>query len=146
MICCRFLALSLCVAPAILGSEKALVEAIRAGKVAQGTEAKFAAAIRKIDELRGQLEFDVAGRLVAVDLAGDRVSIGDADIPFLTALPNLRRLRLSGSGITSTGVKPIATIRGLTELSLLDAQIDNDGLGRLAGLSSLTVLSIQRSA
>jgi internalin A len=127
-------------------SEKSAVEAIRAGKTIAGADPRLATVIRKIDELRGQLEFDAAGRLVGVDLAGDRVSIGDADIPFLTALPNLRRLRLSGSGITGTGVKQIATIRGLTELSLLDAQIDNDGLGRLAGLSSLTVLSIQRSA
>ena len=72
MICCRFLILSLCVAPAIRGPEKAIVEAIRAGKTIAGADAKFAAAIRKIDELRGQFEFDVAGRLVGVDLAGDR--------------------------------------------------------------------------
>ena len=142
MSCCHLLLVSLSL---ILGSERAVVDGIRAGNPPQDAPPKFVAAVRRIDELRGQLEFDAAGRLVGVDLASDRVSIGDADLPLLVALPNLKRLRLSGSGITGAGVKEIAGIRGLAELSLLDAQIDNDGLGRLAGLPDLASLSIQRS-
>ena len=141
------LASSLTVHPALSAppSEKSQVEAIRTGKVLPGTETEFIAAVRRIDQARGQIEFDSAGRLVGVDLAGDRVSVGDADVPFLLDLPNLRRLRLSGSGITNAGLRQISTIRGLIELGLLDAQIDNDALGRLTGLPNLAALSIQRS-
>ena len=69
------------------------------------------------------------GNLVAVDLASDRVSVSDADLPCLLALPHLKQLKLSGSGISNAGVRQISSLAGLTELSLLDAQIDDAGLG-----------------
>jgi len=64
------------------------------------------------------------------------VSIADADVPLLTVLPNLKRLRLSGSGITPAGVRQISSLRGLTELALLEAQTDNDALAHLARLGT----------
>ena len=81
--------------------------------------------------MAGNFKFDASGRLVGVDLASDRVSATDADLPPLLALPHLRALKLSGAGITNAGIRQVASIAGLTELSLLDAQIDNAGLRRL---------------
>ena len=93
----------------------------------------------------GRLDFDAAGNLVAVDLASDRVSLTDADIPCLLALPHLTRLRLSGGGITNVGLRQVASIAGLDDLFLLDAQVDDAGLTRLAQLKNLRSLTIRRS-
>ena len=71
-------------------SEKQQAAAILAGKGTGGPTAKFAAAIRRISQLGGQFEFDAAGWLVGVDLASDRVSATDADLPCLLALPHLK--------------------------------------------------------
>jgi uncharacterized protein len=127
-------------------SEKAQARAILNGKERPGTNADFAAAIRRIHERGGQPAFDNAGNLVAVDLASERVSVGDADLPYLLALPHLRQLKLSGSGITNAGIERISSIGSLAELSLLDAQIDDAGLEQLARLTNLTSLSIRRSS
>jgi len=132
-------------APAAEPSEKSLVAAIRVNKPPAGVDLRFVAAVRKIDQLRGELEFDAAGRLIGVDLASDRVSLSDAELPVLAALPNLKRLRLSGGGITTASTKQIAAIGGLTDVTLINAQINDDGLGLLAGLGNLSSLSIQRS-
>ena len=126
-------------------SEKAQVTAVRAGKGLPDLNPQFAAALRRIDELGGEIEFDHAGRLVGVDLAGDRVSVADADVYHLLALPHLKSLKLSGGGVTDKGIGLISSIAGLVELSLLDAQIDDAGLGQLAGLPNLSSLVIRRS-
>ena len=112
--------------------EKTQVEAILGSKELNGATQEFAAAVRRIDERGGQFGFDEAGNLVTVDLASDRVSVGDADLPCLLALPHLKRLKLSGGGISNVGVRQIGSLAGLTELSLLDAQIDDAGLEQLA--------------
>jgi internalin A len=125
--------------------EKAMVELVRAGKTPSGVATGFVEAVRRVEALGGQFDFDRAGRLVGVDLAGDRVSATDADIPFLLALPSLRRLKLSGGGITGLGARQIAQITGLVELALIDAQIDNAALGQLARLANLDSLMIRRS-
>jgi type 1 glutamine amidotransferase len=115
-------------------------------KVPQEKDDAFAAAVHRIDQRGGQCGFDASGNLVAVDLASERVSVANADLPCLLALPHLKQLKLSGSGISNAGVKQIGSIAGLAELSLLDAQIDDAGLAELARLTSLTSLSIRRSS
>ncbi len=127
-------------------SEKAQVAAILADKEARGANSRFVAAVRHIAELGGGLDFDEAGHLVGVDLAGDRVSLSDADVPCLLALPHLRQLKLSGAGLTNAAARQVSTIAGLGELSLLDAQIDDAGLKQLAKLKHLSLLSIRRSS
>jgi hypothetical protein len=104
------------------------------------------AAVRHVAELGGTFDFDSAGNLVGVDLASDRVSLGDADIPCLVALPHLTQLKLSGAGVTNAGARQLGTMVGLSELFLLDAQIDNAGLKQLAQLTNLSTLNIRRSA
>ena len=84
--------------------------------------------------------------LVGVDLAGDRVSLSDADIPCLLAVPHLKQLKLSGAAVTNVGLRQVASISGLAELSLLDAQIDDAGLRQLTQLKNLSSLSIRRSS
>lgn len=126
-------------------SEKSQAAAILAGKSDDGIDPKFAAAVRRIDQLGGKLEFDARGRLVGVDLAADRVSAADADLPHLSALPNVERLRLSGGGITNEGAKLIGSMSRLVLLSTLDAQIDDVGVAQLAALKNLRSLSIRRS-
>ncbi len=127
-------------------SEKAQVAAILADKELRGSNPHFVAAVRHIAELGGMLDFHEAGNLVGVDLAGDRVSVSDADVPYLLALPHLRQLKLSGAGVTNAGIRQVASIAGLAEISLLDAQIDDAGLRQLAQLKNLSSLSVRRSS
>ena len=126
-------------------TEKSAVAQIRAGKQPDGVAQRFVVAVRRIDELGGQFEFDGFGKLVGVDLASDRVSVADADLPLMLSLPHLTKLKLSGGGISGAGIRKISTLGNLTELSLLDAQVDNAGLDQLARLAGLRSLSIRRS-
>ena len=126
-------------------SEKSQIDAILGSKESKGIAAEFAVAVRRVNERGGQFAFDEAGNLVDVDLASDRVSVADADLPCLLALPHLKRLKLSGGGISDVGVRQIGSIAGLEELSLQDAQIDDEGLKPLENLKNLSSLTIRRS-
>ncbi len=127
-------------------SDKTKVRAIFRGEQPPAADKDFAAAVRRIHERGGQFGFDGTGDLVSVDLAADRVSVGDADLACLSALPHLKRLKLSGSGITDVGIRQIGALASLVRLSLLDAQIDDAGLEQLARLKNLSSLSIRRSS
>ena len=100
--------------PPPVRSEKEIVAQIAGEKLPADADPRFVAAVRRIKELGGKLEFDAAGDLVGVDLSSDRVSVADADIPQLLALSHLRELKLSGGGITNAGHAP----------SLLDRRAD----------------------
>ena len=126
-------------------SDAALVDALRAGRPIASADRPFAAAVRRIDALRGKLEFDGAGRLTGVDLAGDRISVADADIALLASLPRLRSVRLSGSEITTTGLVRLRPLADLAELALQDTQIDDAGLRKLTSLKRLETLSLRRA-
>lgn len=119
---------------AAAASEKTQAAAILAGNAPADASPQFATAVGQIRELGGKLAFDDAGNLVGVDLTSDRVSLSDADVPCLLALPHLRQLQLSGVGITNAGVRQVGSIAGLTELSFLDVRIDNAGLESLAAV------------
>ncbi len=92
-----------------------------------------------------ELEYDAAGNLVGVDLAGGRKSIGDADVECLPALGHLTKLRIAGGEVTNAGAKVLGAMTGLVELALLGSQIDDEGFRRLKPLSKLTALNLQRS-
>ena len=115
--------------PAAAESEKARARAILRGEKSAETSSPFAAAVRLIDQRGGQFGFDAAGNLLTVDLASDRVSVADPDLASLAAFPHLKRLKLSGSGISNAGIRQVTALAGLAELSLLDAQIDDAGMG-----------------
>ena len=124
--------------------DRALVQSIRQGNPPGDADPGFVEAVRCVDEAHGRLEFDGAGRLVGVDLAGGRVSVTDEDVEALAALAHLRTLKLTGGGITNRSAKVIGTMAGLVELSLQESQIDDDGFARLAGLGKLTSLAMRR--
>ena len=138
-----FCSLALAAEPA--ASDAALVAAVRAGKPVVAADRPVATAIARIDALRGKMELDAAGRLVGVDLAGDRVSVSDADVAAIAALPRLRSVRLSGSQLTSAGLERLCSLGDLAELALQDAQIDSAGLRKLTTLKKLQTLLLRRA-
>ncbi len=129
----------------LLLGEKTQVAAILAAGEMRGANPQVTAAVRQISRRGGQFHFDAAGNLIGVNLASNRVSIADADIPSLLVLPHLKQLTLSGGGVTNVGVKQLGAIAGLVELSLLDAQIDDAGLKSLTQLRKLSALRVRRS-
>lgn len=137
---------SLAAEPPAAWTEQEVVAALRKGEMPPGVDPRFVAAVRKIDELRGQLEFDSEGRLVGADLASDRISVTNAEVQRLLALPNLKRLRVSGSALGRQGIEHISQLSGLAELALWNVPLDNDKLGLLGSLKALTSLSIHRTA
>ncbi|MGO9108057.1 MAG: hypothetical protein ACLP9L_02380 [Thermoguttaceae bacterium] len=125
-------------------SEKALVARIRQHRDLGEVSAPFADAIRGIDQRRGDLQYDTAGNLVGVDLANDRGSATDAEMPLLAALPHLKRLRVAGS-ITCAAIKGLCRLTNLVELTLIGSEIDDATLAELSCLTKLSSLSLQRS-
>lgn len=125
--------------------DKVMVAAILKGNApTAGCDARLVAAVRRIHEVRGQLEFDDAGRVVGIDLASGRISVGDADVKHLAPFGHLVRLRLAGE-ITAGSVAEIARHTTLMELALINPQIDNAGLAQLAALEKLQTLLLQRA-
>ena len=126
-------------------SDRDLVAAFQTGKEIDA-DVKFLAAVRRLDELSAELEFDAAGNLVGVDLASGRKSAADADVVLLPALRHLKKLRISGGEVTNAAAERLATIAGLAELALLNSQIDDAGFRLLSPLVGLTAINIQRTA
>lgn len=67
--------------------------------VHSGCRAEFVQAVRTVNGLGGTVSFDQQGRLVAVDLARDRIDIAATDLERLAAFPHLKRLQLAGSSL-----------------------------------------------
>ena len=132
-------------AKAATSPERGWVEALRGDKPCDAPE-PFARAVRRIIEAGGKAQCDASGRLVAVDLVSGRISVADADVALLVALPNLARLQLAGTEITPAAVESIVACKGLAELSLVNTQIDDEAVGKLASLPRLASLRIQRAA
>ena len=101
--------------------------------------------IRGLLAARARLEFDLDGRLIGVDLAGERRSGGDQEISLAVRLPHLKRFRIAGFGVTSEGIRQLTTAKNLEELALENTQIDDAGLTTLQGLPRLWSLSLRRS-
>ncbi len=102
---------------------------------------------RNVQQSGGEIERDAAGRIVAVDLASDRVSAGDAEVELLSAAaPTLKTLRLAGAGVTGSSARPISQMANLATLALRDTQIDDGSLAELARLEQLSSLTLQRNA
>ncbi len=106
---------------------------------------EFAEIIRGLLAARASLEFDTNGRLIGVDLAGERRSGSDAEISLAVRLPHLKRFRVAGFGVTNEGIKQLATCQNLEELGLENTQIDDAGLEYLKALPRLWSLNLRRS-
>jgi len=91
------------------------------------------------------LDFDSRGRLIGADMASGRRVGGDAEIRAAVLLPHLRRLAVSGFGVTPSGVHALASCKTLEELGLENTQIDDTALAELASLPRLRSLNLRRS-
>lgn len=107
--------------------------------------AEFAQIIRGLLAAQAGLEFDGQGRLIGVDLAGERRSGSDAEIMLAVKLKHLRRFRVAGFGVTNEGVRALAQAKTIEELTLENTQIDDEGLQSLAALPRLWSLNLRRS-
>lgn len=107
--------------------------------------AETAEIIRGLLAARARLEFDLDGRLIGVDLAGERRSGSDQEIALAVRLPHLKRLRIAGFGVTPEGIKQLTTAKNLEELALENTQIDDAGLETLKDLPRLWSLNLRRS-
>ncbi|MBC7351848.1 MAG: hypothetical protein H5U08_05775 [Thermogutta sp.] len=111
----------------------------------QAVPAEFAKIIHGLLEAQAGLEFDQQGRLIGVDLAGERRSGSDAEIALVVQLPHLRRFRVAGFGVTPAGVQQLARKTTLEELGLENTQIDDQSLAALKNLPRLWSLNLRRS-
>lgn len=102
-------------------------------------------AVQRVDQVGGAFEFDAAGRLVGIDLAGGRVTVRGADLQHLVVFQDLRRLRISSSDAGNAEIAPLARLSQLRELALHNSRIDADGLRELSELEHLASLDLQRS-
>lgn len=91
------------------------------------------------------LEFDPQGRLIGVDMASRRRVGGDAEILAAVRIPHLRRLAVSGFGVTPEGVRRLTACTALEELALENTKIDDAALADLASLPHLRSLNLRRS-
>jgi Ran GTPase-activating protein (RanGAP) involved in mRNA processing and transport len=73
------------------------------------------------------------------------IAIGDATEP-LTALTNLRALKLYSTGVTDRGLAKLATLTNLRYLDLRDTAITDAGVAHVARLTQLRHLKIGSTA
>lgn len=102
-------------------------------------------AIAVIEKAGGRVRLDpnIANGPVTVDLANSKVS--DAELAYLTGLPNLCVLYLQGTRITDEGLRHLKKLTDLQELHLTGTPITDAGLDELKGLGSLRVLAINNT-
>ncbi len=128
-------------------TEQALALAVAAGEEPAGAPPEFIEAVRTVNSLGGALSFDQQGRLIEIDLARGRGSVAAEEIEPLAAFPNVRRLRLAGSGLGNSHLRWIADRwPGLEELTLHHAAIDDEGAAVLEQLVELRALSLRAVA
>ena len=75
-----------------------------------------------------------------------QVSVADAELAFLEALPDLKCLALSHTSVTDNGLKQyIVSLTKLERLWLDDTQVTDSGLLHIQGLGRLKRLSLKRT-
>ncbi|HIQ22667.1 MAG TPA: hypothetical protein EYH34_15690 [Planctomycetes bacterium] len=92
----------------------------------------------------GRSEQDSAGRLVALDLTGVRVT--DRGLSHLKGCSRLEWLFLQGSEVTDEGLRELAGLKSLKLLHLAHTRVTDRGLKHLASLSHLQTLHLAGTA
>jgi hypothetical protein len=101
--------------------------------------------VSAIETAFGAVERDNAGNIIAVDLAKERASATDDVLRLALKLPNLKRFRLAGSGITAETFAAIETQKHLEDLFLNDLPLDSEHIApALVSLPKLQRLTLRR--
>lgn len=87
-----------------------------------------------------QLDAEYLQQINALDLSDS--PFNDASVGLLPRFPALRRLDLSGTGVTNSGLLQVARVGGLQELILDRMAVDGEGLKSLADHQQLRELSL----
>ncbi|HEY1066558.1 MAG TPA: hypothetical protein VGE52_10630, partial [Pirellulales bacterium] len=101
------------------------------------------AAVKRIEELNGEITYDEAKDVVAIDLS-ERVTT-DKDVLLFQAFPKLKKLVLWGAEIGDEGAKNAAQLTGLVDLTLENTNLTADGVAALKPLKNLKSLNLRRS-
>lgn len=127
--------------------ERGWYQAWQAGETGDGAVPEpWPEIFQTLTNSQAALEFDPQGRLIGVDMASRRRVGGDAEILAAVRIPHLRRLAVSGFGVTPEGVRRLTACTALEELALENTKIDDDALADLASLPHLHSLNLRRSA
>ena len=110
----------------------------RAGGTGKQDDAK---AVKTLEELDADLEFDSRGHVKQVNLAD--AEIEDADLAALSGLVALRELWLTCTDVTDGGLGHVASHTGLRKLYLEDTRITDAGLVHLEPLTKLRTLDLR---
>ncbi|MGL6227251.1 MAG: hypothetical protein ACRC10_11585 [Thermoguttaceae bacterium] len=98
-----------------------------------------------IEKSFGSYERPSNGPIVAVNLAEGRTSVDDATLLQVVRLPHLKKLQISGAGLSKETIFQIGQIPVLEELALQDTPMLDEDLIRLIGrLPGLTRLRLRR--
>src|SRR5262245_54932353 len=89
----------------------------------------------RVEQLAGLVTRDPAGQITAVNL--DNRPTTDADLPLFATAPNLQKLTVWGAGITDAGANDLLALKSLTDLGLLNTQITDAGLAKVATMAKL---------
>ena len=103
------------------------------------------AAIQRMQTTGAGMELDGAGFPVEIDLASERVFADEELVRAALMFPNLKRLRLAVSSVSTATLAELASLTALEELYLQDAAIDDAGLATLLrSMPNLRRLTLRR--
>ena len=97
------------------------------------------------DQQRAIAALVAAGAKIHRDSKGKITSVSvyrDREIPLLHHLPSVRSVRLTGAGITNTGIKSLVGVKGISFLTLFRTSVTDFGLRQIRELRSLDHLSL----
>lgn len=104
---------------------------------------QVAAAVERVEQLGGKVEYDENRNVIGVDL--EEIQVSDDDVELFTALTHLKKLYLWGADITNAGVEKLKRLPLLEKVMLFNTSIDDDGMVHLTELPNLTELNLRRS-
>ena len=134
----------------ILGCEKSEHEPATAApkEVALQSDAeKYAKVLEIIKENFGTVQSDENGKIIGVDLADKRTSVGDAAFESVVSITGLKKLSVSGAGLSAKSLALLGDLRDLEELFLQDTATTDDDLLHLSeNLTQLKRLRFRRLA